>query len=141
MKTDNMFRRLIILCSLLIGFLSSVDGKDYYVKVNGAGDGSTWSKAMSASKFAQTISSAGDGDVFHLAAGTYYPEIEHEINTYFDTYKSKAYQISSSVSIIGGYSENPQTGDSPDPDKNITTISVDYENDDVIGYTNNRYGG
>ena len=131
-KFINSILFFIISCSLFAA-------ENYYVKVDGTGDGSSWEKAMSAEKFALKLSSQstlGSGDTFHLAAGTYHPmydpfEVEHDGYANKDIFK--VYYIQAPINIIGGYSKNPTDGEIPNPSINKTIISGDMNDDDIEG--------
>ncbi len=131
-KFINSILFFIISCSLFAA-------ENYYVKVDGTGDGSSWKKAMSAEKFALALSSQstiGSGATFHLAAGTYHPmydpfEVEHDGYANKDIFK--VYYIQAPINIIGGYSENPTDGEIPNPSINKTIISGDMNDDDIEG--------
>ena len=133
-KFINSILFFIISCSLFAA-------ENYYVKVDGTGDGSSWEKAMSAEKFAlklSTQSTLGTGDTFHLAAGTYHPMYDPAVDhTEFDDYdvakKQFAYYIQTPVNIIGGYSANPTNEEIPNPSINQTIISGDLNDDDIEG--------
>ena len=133
-----MFKKVLFLFSMFV--CTAMQAKDYYVKEKGKGDGSNWENALSPLAFAQILPIAESGSIFHIAAGTYYPQEEHTIETYLGDIKSKAFKIGSSVSIIGGYSYDPSMDETPDPDNNITLFSADYEGDDETFYEKSASG-
>ena len=96
---------------------------EFYVKIDGYGDGSTWDKAMSPQTFAYYLPQAKDGSTFYVAEGRYLPISEDE-NGY------REYKINSSVSIIGGYPDTAKTGDVPDPKEYKTIFTGDPSGDD-----------
>lgn len=133
-------RKVILTLSLLtFGFsLMAIDFEklntelnDYYVKVDGTGDGSSWDKAMGNKEFSYMLGHAREGATFHLAAGTYVPVLNsaYEETTY--SY-SLVYQIKKSVNIIGGYPKNPTEKDVSNPKKNITLFTSDVNGDNKI---------
>jgi hypothetical protein len=110
---------------------------DYYVKVNGTGDGSSWDKAMGNKEFSYMLGHAREGATFHLAAGTYVPVL----NSAYEETNSihRRYQINRPVSIIGGYPENPTEKDVSNPQDNITLFTSDVNGDNEIeDLENNR---
>ena len=127
-KFINSILFFIICCNI---FAAEYNNSNYYVKVDGAGDGSSWDKAMSAEKFAEVLSSksvVSAGVTFHLAAGTYHPmydPFEEDHEGYAAVEKFKTYYISKPINIIGGYSTNPTKDEVPDPANNQTIISGD----------------
>lgn len=99
MKTKSIIVILIgILHSL---FLSYSFSKDYYVKVDGAGDGSSWENAMSGEEFTETCRLVPDGTTFYLAEGNYKPML---------TYGYAGFYLNSDIRIIGGYPSDAKTG-------------------------------
>lgn len=71
--------------------------RSYYVKVNGTGDGSSWSKALSASDFVWFFPKAKSGATFYVAEGDYsFSEVKTEdVEIPLSTDKL--------INIIGGY--------------------------------------
>ncbi|MBR2261791.1 MAG: gliding motility-associated C-terminal domain-containing protein [Paludibacteraceae bacterium] len=110
---------------------------DYYVKVDGTGDGSSWDKAMGNKEFSYMLGHAREGATFHLAAGTYVPVLN---SAYEETNSvSRKYLINRPVSIIGGYPENPTEKDVSNPQDNITLFTSDVNGDNEIeDLENNR---
>ncbi len=89
--------------------------KNYYVKPDGEGDGSSWASAMGNDAFAFSIDKVEDGSTFHFAAGTYEP-------VYVNYNGGMGYSFSSfwtdkSVNLVGGYPANPSEGALPHPEK------------------------
>ncbi|MBR5971649.1 MAG: right-handed parallel beta-helix repeat-containing protein, partial [Paludibacteraceae bacterium] len=135
-KFINSILFFIICCNI---FAAEYNNSNYYVKVDGTGDGSSWDKAMSAEKFAEVLSSKSEikaGVTFHLATGTYHPmydPFEEDHEGYVNAQKYKLYYISKPVNIIGGYSANPTKDEKPNPTTNPTIISGDILDDDYSG--------
>ena len=135
-KFINSILFFIICCNI---FAAEYNNSNYYVKVDGAGDGSSWDKAMSAEKFAEVLSSKSEikaGVTFHLATGTYHPmydPFEEDHEGYVNAQKYKLYYISKPVNIIGGYSANPTKDEKPNPTINPTIISGDILDNDYSG--------
>ena len=101
--------------------LPSPSIKDYYVKISGEGDGTSWEQALSPKDFAAHFALVGDDVTFHIAAGTYHPVYgssgENPVYSPFI-----GYYTNSRVNLIGGYSSEPFQGEQPDPKNNITTF-------------------
>lgn len=91
---------------------------DWYVKPGAKGDGSSWDKAMDLNT---ALQSCANGDIIHVAAGVYKPEIlvaGTEVG-------NKTFFIGSNISVIGGYPADPKEGDLPDPSVNKSVLSGD----------------
>ncbi len=101
--------------------LPSPSIKDYYVKISGEGDGTSWEHALSPKDFAAHFALVGDDVTFHIAAGTYHPVYgssgENPVYSPFIGYYTK-----SRVNLIGGYSSEPVEGEQPDPKNHTTTL-------------------
>ena len=87
-------------------FFSSLSAADYYVKVAGNGDGTSWESAMSFQNFVVLLPTVPDNTTFHVAEGTYY----------IDSI-SGGLVAKSNVNLIGGYTSSPSAGDVSQPDK------------------------
>ncbi|MBP5424136.1 MAG: gliding motility-associated C-terminal domain-containing protein [Paludibacteraceae bacterium] len=133
-------RKVILTLSLLtFGFsLMAIDFEklnteldDYYVKVDGTGDGSSWDKAMGNKEFSYMLGHAREGATFHLAAGTYVPVLNSAYKEVTDS-DLLVYQIKKSVNIIGGYPKNPTEKDVSNPKENITLFTSDVNGDNKI---------
>jgi len=73
-----MKTKIYFLLSVVAMFaISSVcNAADYYIKVGGVGDGSSWDSAMSPQDFFSNVETPqlfNDGDTFYFGGGTYYP--------------------------------------------------------------------
>lgn len=92
---------------------------EFYVKVKGDGDGSTWEKAMSPRAFAYTLPQVKDGTTFYVAKGVYEPDPDYSKQSddavYFTT-------DAVNVSIIGGFSADILTDTPSDPKRYETII-------------------
>ena len=102
----------------------------YYVKINGSGDGSDWNNAMSPSDFSTYMALAYDDDTFHIAEGTYRSTVD-------DPTLGKTYFVSSSITLIGGYSDTiTVVGEEPKPELYTTRLTADVAgNDNVYGHS------
>ncbi len=110
---------------------------DYYVKTNGSGDGSSWENAMSAEVFAAYLPYAPTASTFHVAAGTYYPTLDLNLQKN-ENAASRFFFVRNDVSIIGGYPIDAKTGDVSDPDNNLTIFSGDILDNDSKGNTDDN---
>lgn len=133
-------KRTLILFGLLLGFALHSYPANYYVKIDGEGDGSSWENAMGNERFAETLKSAPDGSTFHIAKGTYYPTYDTTFIHSREVHPVKVYPIRSQVSIIGGYPENAGDGAVSEPDKYVTCFSADFGGDDEFTLSASTYG-
>ncbi len=101
---------------------------EFYVKVDGYGDGSSWEKAMSPQTFAYYLPQVKDGSTFHVAEGTYYPMYGSGMKLTYGPFAQ--YTIKSNVTIKGGYPANAKKGSVSDPKNHSTVFSGDFMNDD-----------
>lgn len=109
----------------------------YYVKNGGTGDGSSWDKALGKTEFNYVLAKARNGATFHIAAGKYVPTLNSALEE--TTLKNACYTIKNSVTLVGGYPENPSAGDVSDPSKNETLFSTDVLGDNIPNeYVTNR---
>lgn len=92
-------------------------GTDYYVTVNGTGDGSSWANSTTLSK---ALAAAVDADKIHVAAGTYVPE---DVLPGGAPGGDETFFVKANINLIGGYPANPKEGDTPDPDNNKVILS------------------
>lgn len=92
-------------------------GTDYYVTVDGTGDGTSWAKATTLSK---ALAAAVDADNIYVAAGTYIPT---DVLPGGASGGDETFFVKANVKLIGGYPANPKDGDQPDPVKNPTILS------------------
>ncbi|MEE1261190.1 MAG: hypothetical protein U0K66_13585, partial [Paludibacteraceae bacterium] len=115
---------------------------NYYVKMKkeGDGDGRDWDNAMDSTDFATYLPLAPDGAIFYVAAGTYKPVYDANLNTSSNT-SGLCYAINSSVTIRGGYPADATGTDVPsDPKKYETIFDGDIKGDDVINETSGEDG-
>ena len=107
---------------------------NYYVKMDkeGRGDGSDWDNAMDSTDFATYLPLAPDGATFYVAAGTYKPIYDVNMNIPSNS-SNLCYAINSSVTIRGGYPADAKGKDVPsEPKKYETIFDGDIKGDDVI---------
>lgn len=92
-------------------------GSDYYVTVDGTGQGTSWADATSLSN---ALAAAVDADKIHVAAGTYVPE---DVLPGGAPDGDETFFVKANINLIGGYPANPKEGDVPDPVNNKVTLS------------------
>ena len=92
-------------------------GTDYYVTVNGTGDGSSWASPTTLSK---ALAAAVDADKIYVAAGTYIPE---DVLPGGAPGGDETFFVKANVTIVGGFPANPKEGDVADPENNKVIIS------------------
>ncbi len=90
----------------------------YYVKADAAAtaDGLSWATATS---LANAIELAMNGDVIHVAAGTYHPSVPL---TGMKTALDNTFEIHSNFTMIGGYPADAAAGAEADPKVNQTIL-------------------
>lgn len=88
-----------------------------YVKVNGTGDGSSWSDATTLD--AALAIDLQPGDFIHVAAGVYKP------TTGGGTDADKSFEVRGNINLVGGYPADAVEGALPDPTVNITALDGD----------------
>ena len=111
----------------------------YYVKKNSQGDGSgrNWENCMGDTTFARYFPIVPTNASFYIAEGTYSPM--------FDSYgkltksKSRSYSSSRLLNLYGGYPADAQDGSVANPAKYKTTLSVDYNGDDIYTLSQEGY--
>lgn len=110
--------------------------KEYYVRVDGEGNGSGWDKslAMNGEDFATYLPLVPDGTTFHVAAGTYKPKYDFNLLIPSSTY-SLSYAVNSNVTIVGGYPANATDGAVSDPKKYHTIFDGDILGNDEVDET------
>ena len=81
-------------------------GPDFYVKVNGTGEGSSWDDAMSGEKFRDMVNSNAfsKGDTIYMAAGTYYTGTTANVND--QNALTDHMKFTTGITIYGGFPAN-----------------------------------
>lgn len=127
----NMKLKLLTLFTICMCF--GLQAQHIYVKPLGTGDGSSWANATSlGSALASSLSS---GDKIHIAAGTYRPSVTiTNGDTAVGADNDLTFEIKQNVELIGGYSQNPTTGEAPNPSVNETILSGLLENDSQVNH-------
>jgi len=111
----------VFLCTLVLS--SPVEGAArYYVTQNGTGNGSSWANALGESGFRNELVTAGDGDVFWVAAGKYRPS---------DSNRIVSFALKSGVSLYGGFAGNETELHQRDWSANITVLTGDLDFNDT----------
>lgn len=133
---------------------------EYFVKVDGDGDGHDWDHAMSGEDFAIYLPLVPDGTTFHVAEGTYHPYdfprgvsvhpwVKKDGTSQYDDEVLFAFYVKgNNISILGGYPKDPSKGETRMPDIYKAVFSGDLdENDqwyqewedvgDILGFNNN----
>lgn len=75
----------------------------YYVKVDGNGDGSSWENAMSGASFAYSIGKVDDNSTFHIAEGVYHPVYDKEGNPMNAKSGNGVFYTTKLINLQGGY--------------------------------------
>lgn len=101
---------LLITSSLLT---LPLQAKRYFVKVGGAGDGSSWESPMGDLQAALKLALAGDE--IWLAAGTYVPTTSDD--------RTVAFVLPKGVKVFGGFAGTEKTLEERNWDKNLSILS------------------
>ncbi|MDR2556417.1 MAG: hypothetical protein LBC49_01740, partial [Bacteroidales bacterium] len=104
-------KRILLSLFVVCAGLCSLNAANYFVKINGGGDGSSWNDAFSPAAAKTAIETAATGDTFFFAAGTYK--------------FGSALTITSGIVVQGGYSMDAQGIETVIiyPSENITVFS------------------
>ena len=98
LKLDNVKYLHFFLIPFLFTIALTINAKTvYYVKTDGAGNGSSWANA--ANNIQTMIDKAVSGDEVWVAKGTYYPTTE----TIARDSRSRTFAIKSEVNLYGGF--------------------------------------
>ncbi len=133
---------LWVICFLTLQSMLGLAQTDYYV--SSAGDNSTGLSWINAYTDLQTaLAATTSGDRIFVAAGTYYPSEQFRINgeiVVTGEPRRGVFRIPEGVEVYGGFAgnESPITQpvlDARDFITNKTTLSGDFNNDDVISGT------
>lgn len=93
--------------------------RNIYVKVGGTGDGSSWASPTTLS--AALAIDLAEGDLIHIAAGTYNPE-NVVTGGSASAIGDKTFEVKQNINIIGGYPANATSGAIADPSANTTIL-------------------
>lgn len=93
--------------------------RNLYVKVGATGDGSSWATPISLS--AALAIDLDEGDMIHIAAGTYQPELAVTGGS-ATAAGDKTFEVKQNIKLIGGYPANATAGAVADPSVNTTIL-------------------
>lgn len=93
--------------------------RNIYVKVGASGDGASWAAPISLS--AALAMSLDEGDMIHIAAGTYQPELAVTGGS-ATVAGDKTFEVKQNIKLIGGYPASATTGAVADPALNTTIL-------------------
>lgn len=93
--------------------------RNLYVKVGATGDGASWTSPISLS--AALAMNLDEGDMIHIAAGTYQPEISVTGGSAIVA-GDKTFEVKQNIKLIGGYPANATSGALADPMINATVL-------------------
>jgi len=127
MKTKITFKSLLVITCLLLQF--NLQAKIHYVKIDGIGDGSSWTNASG--NIQDMIDKAEAGDEVWVAKGTYYPMVETEARNP----RSKTFLLKSGVHLYGGFAGNEtdiEQRATHDKNKNNTIEAWEFTNEVVL---------
>ena len=105
-------------------FTVKVKNDSYYVTAAGSveADGLSWA---SATTLDNALAMAEDGDVIHVAAGTYKPQVALDYNGAPEEDGFKNFLIDKNITLIGGYPQTPSEGAEADASLNKTILDGD----------------
>lgn len=89
---------------------------------NGTNDGSSWTNAYTSLQDA--VQNAAIGEEIWIAAGTYYPSATAD--------PTVSFEITNSIALHGGFAGTENNLEDRDMENNVTVLSGDYNNDDVV---------
>jgi hypothetical protein len=101
---------------------------DIYVKINGTGDGYSWAEATTLDN---ALELAVTGNTIHIAEGTYVPTMAVSGGTPSNE-ANKTFEISSNITLRGGYPEDATEGAEPDHSQYLTTLSGEKSSYHVV---------
>jgi len=100
MKTKRLLVAMIMACLAMTSFNELCAKTIYYVKVNGTGNGTSWTNA--AGNIQDMIEKAVVGDEIWVASGAYYPTKQTDANDV----RSKTFLMKNGVNLYGGFVGN-----------------------------------
>jgi hypothetical protein len=129
MKT--LIAGLLCLGGIFMSFTSGAQVIFVNRAASGANDGSSWGNAYTS--LSDALAAASDGDEIWVAMGTYYPEVEVDVNhdLAFDL-REKTFQIPNGVKLYGGFTGVETSRDERDWHLHATILSGDIDNNDIL---------
>ena len=97
----------------------------YYVKVDGNGDGSSWDNAMSGAAFAYSIGKVDDNSTFYIAEGVYHPVYDMEGKPMNTKLGNGVFFTTKLINLQGGYPKNASGNVMARPDTFRAVLSGD----------------
>jgi predicted outer membrane repeat protein len=125
------FLKQLLLMVLLLPLVSNTYAAIVYVKYNatGANNGTSWANAYK--QLQNAINAAGSGDTIFVAAGTYRPT-KYPPNINSTNPRDKAFYLNKNIKIYGGFAGTETNLSQRNYATNVTTLSGDFNNDDVV---------
>jgi hypothetical protein len=130
LKIKNM--KKIILLLTFISFLSKVNAQIYVDRsaTSGSNNGTSWTSAYN--NLQDAIDAAVKDQEIWVAAGTYYPTKDHTGDTLPTDNRDKNFHLGTDMKIYGGFLGTETQLSVRDAVANITILSGDFSNDDVV---------
>lgn len=115
------------LFTLIFAFLPFILSAQIYVnqQATGANSGASWADAYT--DLQDAIQDAGLGEEIWVAAGTYLPSTNGDVDASFT--------VTHGISLYGGFAGDESAVSDRDIDNNPTVLSGDYNGDDIISVT------
>lgn len=112
------------------GVIEEIGQRKFYVTTDGSdeADGLAWD---SATTFAKAYDEAVAGEEIHFAAGTYVPTAALKGADAGEP-KNRTFFIDKNITLVGGYSAHPSSGETADPAKNATIFSGKLSDDSSV---------
>lgn len=128
-------KKLIAVLLFLAGTSMAISSGAQVIYVNhaaaGANDGSSWANAYTS--LSNALAAAAYGDEIWLATGTYYPEVEVDVNKNLALDpREKTFQIPNGVMLYGGFTGVELSKEERDWQLNPTILSGDLDHNDVL---------
>ncbi len=127
-----MKTRLLILVTILLTSVGTINAEVFFVDSSATGTNLGWNWANAYTQLQDALDAAVPGDQIYVAKGTYLPTTMIE----GATDRHKAFQMKNGVSIYGGFAgtetNHAQRTDYGFGETNETILSGDFNGDDVI---------
>lgn len=112
--------KYLSICIFLIASVQINAQTNWYVKTTGTIDGNAGIGWNSPTTLDNALAHAVEGDVIHVAEGTYIPQTR--LTNGRDD-KEKCFEIKSNIAVIGGYAADASDGSNPNPQLYKTILS------------------